>query len=155
MEDSFKFAYPLISYSVKRSKGMPMVNPKMNAVLARLPADMFDRVSPFLQLVKFEKGDVIFESGKSINHYYFPVDCVLVLSILLDDGHVGDTASIDKTSIYPLHLVGGGPSHNSAIIRAPGLCYRLPAHVLHRELQNGTLLLWILLVNHLSLLPPF
>jgi hypothetical protein len=104
-----------------------------------------------LQLVKFEKGDVIFESGKSISHHYFPVDCVLVLSIRLADGQVGDTVAVDKTSIYPLHLVGGGGSHNSAIIRAPGWCYRLPAHVLHSELQTGTLLLWILLAEAVKL----
>ena len=128
-----------------------MANPKMNAVLARLPDDMFDRVLPFLQLISLEKGDVIFEPNKPISHYYFPVDCVLVLSIALEDGHVGDTVAIDNSSIYPLHLIAGGDSQNSAIIRSPGLCYRLPAHVLHRELQTGTTLLWILLAETVRL----
>lgn len=48
-------------------------------------------------------------------------------------------------SIYPLHLIGESQSQHRAIVYCSGVCYCIPAWVIHEELQRSKSLLWILL----------
>lgn len=128
-----------------------MPYPKANSILSQLPDEEFDHLAPHMQLVSLNKGDVIFEPGQSIRHYYFPASCVVELVIDLEDGYAGTTTFINMNSVYPLHLIGEAESHNRATVSCPGLCYRIPANVIHDELQKSRGFLWILLKESIRL----
>jgi len=122
-----------------------MPHPKANAILSQLSSEEFQFLLPHLKMVSLKKGEVLFEPGRAIDHYYFPLTCTLELAVDLADGNVGSTTVINMNGIYPLHLIGSTPSHNRATVSSPGLCYRVPAWVIHEELRRSQSLLWLLL----------
>lgn len=124
---------------------------RANSILSQLQDKEFDALAPHMQLVSLEKGDILFEPGRSIRHYFFPVSCAVELAIDLEDGNAGATTFINMNSVYPLHLIGETESHNRATVSCPGLCYRIPAQVIHDELQKSRGFLWILLKESVKL----
>ncbi len=128
-----------------------MPAPKANFILSRLPEHELAFLAPHMKLVSLNKGDVLFEPGFTIEHYYFPLCCALELSIDLADGKGGATTVINMNSIYPLHLIGENQSQQRATVSCPGLCYRIPAWVVHEELRRNQSLLWILLEESVRL----
>ena len=128
-----------------------MPAPKANFILSQLPEHELAFLTPHMKLVSLNKGDILFEPGLKIEHYYFPLSCALELSIELADGKGGATTVINMNSIYPLHLIGENQSQHRAIVSYPGLCYRIPAWVVHEELRRSQSLLWILLKESVRL----
>ncbi len=104
-----------------------------------------------MKLVSLKKGDILFEPGGSIDHYYFPLTCTLELTVDLPEGDSAATTVINMNGVYPLHLIGQAQSHNRAMVRSPGLCYRVPAWLIEEELQRSQSFLWLLLWEAVSL----
>jgi len=46
-------------------------SPKQNHLLAALPAEVFNRIIPHLELIKMPLGEVLYESGGQLHHVYF------------------------------------------------------------------------------------
>lgn len=122
-----------------------MQRARTNAILAQLPSDEFLFLLPHLKLVSLQKGDILFEPGGSIGHYYFPVSSGIELAVDLADGSFGLTSFVSMGGIYPLHLIGQIPSHNRATVSSAGLCYRAPAWAVHEALRRHPHFLWLLL----------
>jgi len=122
-----------------------MPHPPANAILSQLPSEEFLFLLPHMTLVSLQKGDVLYEPGGTIDHYYFPLTCTLELAVDLADGHSGSTTLINMTGLYPLHLIGQPQSLNRATVSSSGLCYRIPAWVIHEELRRSQSFLWLLL----------
>jgi len=49
------------------------LDPKQNRLLATLPEAELQRWLPHLELVDMQLGDVLYESGDTLAHAYFPV----------------------------------------------------------------------------------
>lgn len=128
-----------------------MPAPRANFILSQLPEHELAFLTPHMKLVSLNKGDILFEPGLKIEHYYFPLSCALELSIDLADGKGGATTVINMNSIYPLHLIGENQSQQRATVSCSGLCYRIPAWVVHEELRRSQSLLWILLKESVRL----
>ena len=128
-----------------------MPDPKANSILSQLPDEELAILVPHMQMVSLRKGQVLFEPGRAIHHYYFPVSCAVELAIDMEDGKAGATTFINMNSVYPLHLIGETESHNRATVSCPGQCFRIPARVIHEELQRSRSFLWILLKESVRL----
>ena len=50
--------------------------PQQNALLAALSAAECERLAKDLELVPLTLGQVLYESGETMSHAYFPIDCV-------------------------------------------------------------------------------
>lgn len=61
-------------------------DPKQNNILAMLPAEDFDRVVRHLQLFELPLGHVLYESGDVLPYVYFPVDSIVSLIYVMEDG---------------------------------------------------------------------
>lgn len=53
--------------------------PDQNHLLAALPRETFERISPHLELIKMPLGEVLYESSGQLNHVYFPTDAIVSL----------------------------------------------------------------------------
>ena len=57
-----------------------------NALLAALPSAERSRFSDDLELVPMALGQVLYESGQTMTHAYFPTDCVIsILYVIRPD----------------------------------------------------------------------
>ena len=63
-----------------------IVFPQQNHILDALPAAERERIYPHLKLVTLPLGAVLYESGDTLRHIYFPTDSIVSLLYVLEDG---------------------------------------------------------------------
>jgi CRP-like cAMP-binding protein len=114
-----------------------------NSIFSQLPQQDLERLSPHLKLLSLKKGEILVEPGNSLDHYYFPISCSLELSIEMADGKCGAITVAD--TIYPVHMIGDAHHFHRTTVHHSGLCYRIPAWVIHEELRQSKSLLWLVL----------
>jgi len=118
-----------------------------NALLAGLPSAERARLSDNLELVPLELGQVLYESGESMTHAYFPTDCVISLLYVMKNGESAEIAIVGNEGMIGIALFMGGDSTMSrAIVQNAGHAYRLEAQILKDEFSRGNALMRSLLM---------
>jgi CRP-like cAMP-binding protein len=118
-----------------------------NALLAALPSAERARFSSDLELVPLNLGQVLYESGQTMSHAYFPTDCVISLLYVMKNGESAEIAIVGNEGMVGIALFMGGDSTMSrAIVQNAGHAYRLKAQVLKDEFHRGNALTRALLM---------
>jgi CRP-like cAMP-binding protein len=118
-----------------------------NALLAALPSAERARFSDHLELVRLDLGQVLYESGQTMSHAYFPTDCVVSLLYVMRNGESAEIAIVGNEGMIGIALFMGGDSTMSrAIVQNAGHAYRLKAQVLKEEFRRGKALAHSLLI---------
>jgi CRP-like cAMP-binding protein len=118
-----------------------------NSLLAALPSAERARFSEHLELVPLTLGQVLYESGETMSHAYFPTDCVISLLYVMKNGASAEIAIVGNEGMIGLALFMGGDSTMSrAIVQNAGHAYRLKAQVLKDEFRRGNALMHSLLI---------
>jgi len=121
--------------------------PQKNALIAALSAAECLRLSEDLELVPLALGQVLYESGETMSHAYFPIDCVVSILYVMKNGESAEIAIVGNEGIIGIALFMGGESTMSrAIVQNAGHAYRLKGEVLKDEFANGGALTRLLLM---------
>ena len=126
---------------------MPASNvPVGNQLLAALSLQEANRIFPHLKLVSMPLGKVLYESGDVLRHVYFPVDCIVSLLYVLDDGASAEIAVVGNEGLIGISLfMGGETTPSRAIVQSAGRAYRLLGPLLKEEFhRNGDMQLLLL-----------
>ncbi|MDP9141610.1 MAG: Crp/Fnr family transcriptional regulator [Pseudomonadota bacterium] len=121
-------------------------NPKQNHLLAALPIEVQERLLPHLELVTMPLGDVLYESGDTLRHVYFPTDSIVSLLYVMESGASAEISVVGNEGLIGVALFMGGESTPSrAIVQSAGYAYRLLGQRLKDEFsRHGELLLLML-----------
>jgi len=116
-------------------------DPRQNHLLAALPRNEYQRLEPHLRWVELALGESLVESGKAIRHVYFPLDCLVSLLCVMDDGDSTEIAVVGSEGIVGISLfMGGETTPSNAIVQSAGSAYRLDGQLLKQEFDRaGTL----------------
>ncbi len=121
------------------------MTPRDNEVLARLDDGAWQLVAPHLERMALRTGQLLYDRGETPGYIYFPVGAVVGIRYELPDGHAADVGILDRRLCGPLHVLVGGAAVNSAVVRHPGPCYRLPLRVFLAGMrQSESLLLQVM-----------
>ncbi len=126
---------------------MPITpDPKLNHLLAALPDAEWCRWQPMLQWVKLPLGEVMYESGRTLGHVYFPTTAIISLLYVLEDGASAEIAVVGNEGVVGISLFMGGESTTSrAVVQSAGEGWRLPARALKQEFEQAGPVLHLLL----------
>jgi len=126
---------------------VPIVaNPKVNYILASLPADAYARLLPHLEEVSLTLGQSLYESGVELEHMYFPIDSIISLLYIAENGTSSEISIVGYEGVLGIGLfMGGGGAPNRAIVQNAGTAFRLKAELLKDEFAAGGSLLMLLL----------
>jgi hypothetical protein len=69
------------------------LNPLENQLLAALPETELQRWLPELEFVEMHLGDVLYESGSSLGHVYFPITAIISLLHVMESGASAEIAA--------------------------------------------------------------
>lgn len=117
-----------------------------NDLLERMPPDVRAGLKPLLELVTLQLGDVLYESGAIQQHVYFPIDCIVSLLYVLEDGQSAEIAVVGFEGMVGVSLLmGGGSTPNRAVVQSAGRAFRLGASHIKRLVEQGGPLLHLLL----------
>lgn len=100
--------------------------PQQNHLLAALPADVQNRLVPDLELMELPFGKVLYQSGDILRHVYFPIDSIVSLLYVMENGASAEVSVVGNEGLVGIALFMGGESTPSqAIVQSPGHAYRL------------------------------
>jgi CRP-like cAMP-binding protein len=117
-----------------------------NHLLAALPANDWQRWEPELELIDLKLGQVLYESGGKMQHVYFPVDAIVSLLFVLENGASAEIAVVGNEGIVGVSLfMGGETTPSRAVVQSAGKCIRLNAQILKKEFSNSLPVLHLLL----------
>lgn len=121
-------------------------HPQQNHILDALPQPERDRLFPHLKFVALPLGEVLYESGDTLRHIYFPTDSIISLLYVLEDGGSAEIAVVGNEGAIGVALfMGGETTTNRAIVQSAGSAYMLAGTRLKEEFGRHGELLHILL----------
>jgi CRP-like cAMP-binding protein len=120
--------------------------PRQNQILDALSPAARERLLPHLQVVALPLGMVLYESGDTLRHIYFPTDSIVSLLYVLEDGASAEIAVVGNDGAIGVALfMGGETTTNRAIVQSAGSAYRLSGSLLKQEFERHGEMLHILL----------
>lgn len=115
--------------------------PKTNQLLAALPEPEWQRWLPQLEWVSLPLGHVLYESGITLEHVYFPTTAIVSLLYVLENGASAEIAVVGHEGIVGVSIfMGGGSTPSRAVVQSAGEGYRLKASFIKDEFGRAPVL---------------
>jgi len=112
--------------------------PTSNALLAALPAVELERWVRHLEPATMPLGEVLYESGHTMSHAYFPTSSIVSLLYVTEDGASAEIAVVGREGIVGISLFMGGESTPSrAVVQSAGMGFRLKGARMMEEFKRG------------------
>ena len=106
-------------------------HPRQNRLLAALPEEEYVRLLPNLERVPMPLGQVLYESGEQLRHVYFPVDAIVSMLYVMEDGASAEIAVVGNEGVVGVSLfMGGETTPSRAVVQSSGHAYRLKGPLL-------------------------
>ncbi|WP_027188049.1 Crp/Fnr family transcriptional regulator [Desulfovibrio cuneatus] len=119
---------------------------RQNQLLAALPLSLYQSLLPHLELVKMPLGKVLYESGDIMSYVYFPVDCIVSLLYVMQNGSSAEISVIGREGIVGISLFMGGESTPSrAIVQSAGHAFRLSSQRFKKAFEEHPEMLHLML----------
>ncbi|OEC32804.1 cAMP-binding domain of CRP or a regulatory subunit of cAMP-dependent protein kinases [Pseudomonas cuatrocienegasensis] len=125
---------------------MEMCKPQQNHLLAALSMEVKERLFSHMEWVELPLGKVLYESGDTMRHVYFPTDSIISLLYVMESGASAEISVVGNEGLVGIALFMGGESTPSrAVVQSGGHAYRLPGQRLKDEFnRHGELLMLML-----------
>lgn len=124
----------------------PIPAPFANHLLASLPVAEWGRISPLLEAVELPLGKVLYESGATMGHVYFPTTAIVSLLYVMEDGASAEIAVVGNEGVVGIALfMGGETTPSRAVVQSAGQGYRLRAAVIKDEFNRSGPVMHLLL----------
>ncbi len=120
--------------------------PQQNHILAALTPETQHHFFQNLELVPMPLGKVLYESGDTMRHVYFPVDAIVSLLYVMESGASAEIAVVGNDGMIGVALFMGGENTPSrAVVQSAGYAYRLSGQKLKDEFnRHGEIMLLLL-----------
>lgn len=117
-----------------------------NHLIAALPEEVKRRLVPNLELVKLPLGKVLYESGATLHHVYFPIDCIISLLYVMENGASAEISVIGNEGILGAAVfLGGGSTCSRSVVQSAGYSYRIEAKSFKAEFSRHSEMLLLLM----------
>jgi CRP-like cAMP-binding protein len=119
---------------------------RKNYLLAALPDSVRARWLPQLETVQMPLGTVLYESGGTLSHLYFPTTSIVSLLYVMENGSSAEIAVVGNEGIVGISLFMGGESTPSrAVVQSAGEGFRLKSAIVKDEFNQAGPVLHLLL----------
>ena len=123
-----------------------MTHPKNNRLLQFLPDAEWKRWEHALEEVDLPLGKVLYESGSTLSHVYFPTTAIVSLLYVMENGASAEIAVVGNEGIVGVSLfMGGETTPSRAVVQSAGMGYRLSAERMKAEFNLAGPVLHLLL----------
>ncbi len=109
-----------------------------NRLLAALPSDERQALTPFLEPVPLRLGQALYEPGGKQAYVYFPTSGIVSLLYLLESGASAEIAVTGNEGVVGISLFMGSETMPArAVVQGAGTAYRLKAAIMKEEFGRG------------------
>jgi CRP-like cAMP-binding protein len=122
------------------------LDPRRNHLLAALAQPEWERWAPLLEEVELPLGRVLYESGLPLAHVYFPIDSIVSLLYVMENGSSAEIAVVGNEGLVGISLfMGGETTPSRAVVQSAGRGFRLAAQDVKNEFNLAGPVLHLLL----------
>ena len=120
--------------------------PRTNELLAALPEAEWARWEPMLEKVELKLGQVLYESGTTMSHVYFPTNAIVSLLYVMEDGASAEIAVVGHEGVVGVSIfMGGGSTPSRAVVQSAGWGFRLRSAAVKDEFGRSGPVMHLLL----------
>jgi CRP-like cAMP-binding protein len=102
-------------------------DPLSNHLVAALPGDVLAAWLPLLEPVNLPVGKILYESGSTLSHVYFPSTAIVSLMYVTEAGASAELAVVGNEGLVGISLfMGGKTTPNRAVVQSAGHAHCLP-----------------------------
>ena len=117
-----------------------------NHLLAAIPDAEWKRVLPHLEAVDLALGQVLYESGSTMTHMYFPSTAIISLLYVMENGSSAEIAVVGNEGLVGVSLFMGGESTPSrAVAQSAGRGFKIEAQIMKNEFNKAGPVMHLLL----------
>ncbi|MDP2418672.1 MAG: Crp/Fnr family transcriptional regulator [Hydrogenophaga sp.] len=117
-----------------------------NQLLDALPEAEWLRWQPQLESVDLPLGMVLYESGTTMGHVYFPTSAIVSLLYVLENGASAEIAVVGYEGVVGISIfMGGGSTPSRAVVQSAGKGLRLRAAAMKDEFGRSSPVMHLLL----------
>lgn len=109
-----------------------------NHLLAALPKSELALMTPHLQLQRLHAGELLSDSGETVNRVYFPTTAIVSMVFLMADGATAEVAAVGNEGVIGVPvLMGGATMPNRIEVRSGGYAYSMNAQLFKGEFEQS------------------
>lgn len=124
-------------------------NPEVNygnRLLANLPPEEYERLSPYLEPVRLTAGQILYDVGDIVRRAYFPKDGMLCLLSTTESGRTVEVGIIGNEGMAGISVIlGSGAAPYQVMVQFPCNALRIRGDALRAEFNRGGRLQLLLL----------
>jgi CRP-like cAMP-binding protein len=111
-----------------------------NKLLDHLPADVVERLMPDLERVELELHTVVHHPGEDIKHLYFPLNCLISITITMSEGRTVEAGAAGCREVIGINAFMGGreTTQTEYITQIAGTALKIAAAPLKIEFDRNT-----------------
>ncbi len=113
-------------------------DPRQNHLLGALPAEDYERILANLELIPMPLGESLYESGIQMGYVYFPINSIVSLLYVMEDGSSAEIAVVGNEGVVGVSLfMGGETTPSRAVVQSEGHAYRMRGPLLKTEFYRA------------------
>jgi len=118
-----------------------------NRLLAALPRDIHEKLALSLKRVSLKQGTILHHPGEAIEALYFPIDCLLSITITMTDGSTAEAGMVGNREVIGVNAFMGGreTTQTEYIVQIAGSAIKVDAGLLLEEFDRNKKLRDVLL----------
>ena len=117
-----------------------------NHLLAALPVGEFARLQPKLKPTDYKLGEVIYESGETMDYAIFPTTAIISLLYIMENGATAEIGVAGNDGVVGTAIfMGDSTTTSRAIIQSAGAGYKVKATDLKEAFARGEIFQKLLL----------
>ena len=121
-------------------------DPRTNELLAALPDAEWQSWLPLLEKVELKLGQVLYESGGTMYHVYFPTNAIVSLLYVMEDGASAEIAVVGHEGVVGISIfMGGGSTPSRAVVQSAGWGFRLRSAAIKEAFDRSSPVMHLLL----------
>lgn len=109
-----------------------------NLLLAALPREVVERLGRHTRTVALPHGEVLHRPGKPIRDVYFPLDCLISVTVTMSEGRTAEAGMVGRREMVGVNAFMGGRETNQTeyVCQSPGAAVRMTAAPLLDEFDR-------------------
>jgi CRP-like cAMP-binding protein len=110
-----------------------------NRLLAILRREVYSKLAPNMKRVSLERGKILHAPGEIIRDLYFPIDCLLSITITMSDGTTAETGVVGNREVIGVNAFMGGreTTQTEYIVQIAGSAVKVDARPLLEEFDRN------------------
>lgn len=110
-----------------------------NRLLNALPPDLYQKLHPHLVHVHLPQGATLHTAGEIIEELYFPIDCLLSITITMENGNTAETGVVGNREVLGVNAFMGGreTTQTEYVVQIAGGAMKLRAAIFREEFDRN------------------